>query len=244
VKGSSGSSRWKSRRAARRSIGPGWGSGRYGQPRGRPENARPPPFRPRAGSQACRHARLPRAACAAAAEAAAAEPPEAAAAEAAAGPPAAPAAPAAGDEDDARAAPAPPMAAATAAVRVSSGEAERHEHDDEEDHEHEHPARSVALGGAVYGLVLPGQRLHERRRGGVEAGVELAGAEGRDDDVADDPPGEGVGHRPLGAVAGGDEHLPVLDADEDDDAVVEPRLPDAPRLPDLGGDLPRVAALQ
>src|SRR5690606_981125 len=31
------------------SIGPGWGSGRYGQPRGRPENARPPPFRPRAG---------------------------------------------------------------------------------------------------------------------------------------------------------------------------------------------------
>src|SRR5690606_15149949 len=158
--------------------------------------------RRRAGSQACRHARLPRAACAAAAEAAAAEPPEAAAAEAAAGPPAAaPAAPAAGDEDDARAAPAPPMAAATAAVRVSSGEAERHEHDDEEDHEHEHPARSVALGGAVYGLVLPGQRLHERRRGGVEAGVELAGAESGDDDVADDPPGAGGGHRPRGAVA-------------------------------------------
>ncbi len=112
-------------------------------------------------------------------------------------------------------------------------------HEDRDQHEHHEqraqlaraqPARAASLARRRRARVGAGDRAVdgvEPRRDAVR-GASLA--EARGDDVPENGGGDRVGEPALEPVADLDAHLPVVEEDEEDDAVVEALLADPPRL--------------
>jgi hypothetical protein len=69
-------------------------------------------------------------------------------------------------------------------------------------------------------------------------------AEPRSDHVPDDRRGDGVGQGRLQPVAHLEPHLPVVQEDQEDHAVVEPLLADPPRLGETDGEVLEVLAFE
>src|SRR5262249_5530180 len=118
---------------------------------------------------------------------------------------------------------------------------------DDEEQDTRHGAEAVgAAGGRRRGLGVIGARDH--LLDGVEAGGDpvgdLALAEARGDHLSKGLARQRIGELGLEAVADLETHLPVVHEDEEDDAVVEPLLPDAPRLSETDGIVLEILPLQ
>src|SRR5204862_878188 len=133
-------------------------------------------------------------------------------------------------------------------LRGSQGAEDRHAEDAEEQREQEDGG---GIGRAPWRGATRRRRSRttaDAREHGVHRGVETGGValltEARCDDVADDRRGDGVGDHRLETVADLDPQLPLLQKDDEEDAVAEALAADLPPLFEPDGDVLDAVALE
>src|SRR5437667_1677207 len=120
---------------------------------------------------------------------------------------------------------------------------EKRVHQNERDEQHDDRLEIDSAMNAVDDHARPGRKqtfsldqLHQRAGPGSDAAVEITGAEVRRYHVAHDPLRDCVGDRALEAAPDLDAQLAIVLGDDEDDAVVDARAADFPRV----GDADRV----
>src|SRR5262249_12977992 len=139
---------------------------------------------------------------------------------------------------------APPRAAAGPSVAPGAAVEERRDdgHSEPAEHDEEQQKREGVDGRTRGGarsrlLVRAGDGLADRVEPRADAVGDVPLAEARRDHVAQDRRRERVRQVRLETVPDLDPHLPVVDEDEEDDAVVEALLPDPPHLGQPDGEV-------
>src|SRR5262249_10898193 len=116
--------------------------------------------------------------------------------------------------------------------------------DEEQEQERERIDRRLRGSLRSPRLVRPGDGLIDRVEPGADAVGEMSLAEAWRHDIPQDRRGDRVRHVRLETIADLETHLPVVDEDQEDDAVVEALLPDAPGLRQPDGEVLEALALE
>ncbi|MNM87145.1 hypothetical protein D3C81_993190 [compost metagenome] len=109
------------------------------------------------------------------------------------------------------------------------------QHDHHYHYQDEEPGAALLLllAGVVYGLILPGQGLHDALAAGDHAGHHVAALEGGQDPGLDDVGGDGIGQSPFQAITHFDAHPALILGDQQQHAVVLALLAYAPVATEL-----------